>query len=1254
MVIFFLTLAAVPFVLPFVAIAMARSARTRVTALEAKVAEQDRAIELLQRRLTARSAADTRPAATHDAVTVPAAAPVVTVRPPVVPPIPARADATATPTPAAEAPSPAPPRPPAAATPPQPEPSPAARPDSPAARPASTSPPTRPSPRPAPEPEHTPEPAAPGWLAAAFQSFDWESLVGVRLFSAVAGLALAISGLLFVRYSIDQGWLQPPVRMAIGILVAISLLVVCERKAARRYPLTANALDGAAIAILFSTFFAAHALWHLIGATVAFALLALVTVVAVLLSIRRDSLFIAVLGLLGGFATPALVSTGENRPVALFSYLLLLNLGLAWVAPRRRWPWLSTGALALTTLYQWGWVGTYLTGAQLPLAYGIFALFPLARLASTQVFGTADDDEQHEQIETWTTTASAVMPLLFLLYVAATPSLAQYFHLLFGATWLAMVGLSVVATLRGPKDLQVAAHLAAIVVWLAWAGGGGASIAWPTALAWLGLFVVTVLALPEWAERRGTPHEGVAAFTDVAAPAMLAVTWPLARTSGAEAAPWLLFGTIAALLLLVATRAVVRERGPIYFAAVLVAVVAEGLWIGRFLSPDRLGTAVAIMTTFIAVFIAVPLVARRRDRTLAPEAGSGVVLIAAILLLSLIANGPVAPAALWGLGLLLAGLNVALVIESAAARLPLLSWVGGLASWGVLALWWSDSAAAVPLLPALTVILLLALVMMAGMIWARRGVPGDPMRRLEAEGFTAGPTLAVGGHLFLVAVALRQELAVPPWPLFGVLGVLTMGLTVTAVALRRPVFHGAGVVAALGVLAIWTGTATVAPWPMVAWSAAAILGGYSLAALVLGRRDAAAMPALAVSAGVALAIVHVLLMRLTVIADAPAFGWLLGLHLAAIVAVLWLSAWQRWAGVPLGLVASAWLAAGVWQQQHPDDWRGLLVMAVWCYGCFVAYGFRQVAQRDAARDSYLTPVVAAVPAFFLARHAFDVGQLSHVVGVVPVTLAAVLAVFLRRVLAITPPGGGDLARTATVAGAALAFVTLAIPLQLETKWITVGWALEGAALAWLWTRVAHRGLLWWSMGLLTTVFVRLVLNPEVFGYEPRGQRILNWYLYVYVVAAAAMFLAAKWTPVRDDRLLPGRLAVRATTLLAAGGAVLLFWLLNIEIADFYSDGPRIVFRFGASVSQDLTYTVGWLAFGLALLVVGIVRHHRPTRLASLALLTVTIVKCFLYDLSRLEGLFRVGSFVGLALSLVLVSLAIQRFVLAAPARAEQS
>ena len=110
------------------------------------------------------------------------------------------------------------------------------------------------------------------------------------------------------------------------------------------------------------------------------------------------------------------------------------------------------------------------------------------------------------------------------------------------------------------------------------------------------------------------------------------------------------------------------------------------------------------------------------------------------------------------------------------------------------------------------------------------------------------------------------------------------------------------------------------------------------------------------------------------------------------------------------------------------------------------------------------------------------------------------------------------------------------------------------------------------------------MNPEVLTYEPRGaMRIFNWYLYTYLLSAAALFLGARWLSKTDERIAGNR----PSMFLPAAGVIVLFFLLNIEIADFYATGPTIMFRFGATVSQDLTYTIGWLVFGMALLASGI-------------------------------------------------------------------
>src|SRR5207302_6826669 len=140
--------------------------------------------------------------------------------------------------------------------------------------------------------------------------------------------------------------------------------------------------------------FASFALWHLVPPAAAFALLIIVTSIAVLLSIRRDSMFIALLGLLGGFATPVLLSSGQDNPIGLFGYLLLLNAGLAWVAYKKRWPLLTAISLGITTIYQWGWVSKFLTTGKLPLAAAIFLIFPVMSFVGLSLNRPATDERR--------------------------------------------------------------------------------------------------------------------------------------------------------------------------------------------------------------------------------------------------------------------------------------------------------------------------------------------------------------------------------------------------------------------------------------------------------------------------------------------------------------------------------------------------------------------------------------------------------------------------------------------------------------------------------------------------------------------------------------------------------------------------------------------------------------------------------------------------------------------------------------------
>ena len=209
-------------------------------------------------------------------------------------------------------------------------------------------------------------------------------------------------------------------------------------------------------------------------------------------------------------------------------------------------------------------------------------------------------------------------------------------------------------------------------------------------------------------------------------------------------------------------------------------------------------------------------------------------------------------------------------------------------------------------------------------------------------------------------------------------------------------------------------------------------------------------------------------------------------------------------------------------------------------------------------------------------------------------------------------------------------------------------ALLAAALAALYLRIPHRGLLWWTAGLLATVFVRLAVNPAVLAYHPRGNlAIWNWYLYTYLVPALAFFLAA-WLLARGDDRLEGAPLPRLSTLAASAAVVLLFLLVNIEIADFFSKGASLTFSFltgQATLAEDLAYTLAWALFAISLFVAGIIRPNQPVRIAGSVLLLVAVLKGFVHDMAQLGGLYRVGSFAGLGICLALMAVLIQKYVL---------
>jgi uncharacterized membrane protein len=238
------------------------------------------------------------------------------------------------------------------------------------------------------------------------------------------------------------------------------------------------------------------------------------------------------------------------------------------------------------------------------------------------------------------------------------------------------------------------------------------------------------------------------------------------------------------------------------------------------------------------------------------------------------------------------------------------------------------------------------------------------------------------------------------------------------------------------------------------------------------------------------------------------------------------------------------------------------------------------------------------------------------------------------------------AQLALFGGAALFFITLIFPIQFDRQWITVGWALEGAALCWLFHRVPHPGLRLTGIVLFVIVFARLALNPAVLSYHPRAAfPILNWYLYTYGIATVCLFAAGRF-------LAPPRhlvLGSNVRPLLYALATVLAFLLVNIEIADYFntSGTGALTFQFSGNFARDMSYSIAWALFALLMLIVGMRKQIASVRFASLGLLGLTVVKLFFHDLSQLDQLYRISAFVVVAIIAMVASFLYQRFLGAA-------
>ena len=197
---------------------------------------------------------------------------------------------------------------------------------------------------------------------------------------AKLGILLLFLGLSFLlRYTVEHSLFPLELRLVAAALFAIVLLALGWRLR-HKQPIYALILQGGATGALYLTVFGAFRLWQMLPMTLAFALLVAICAASVGLAILQKALSLAMLASLGGYLAPLLLSTGGGSHVALFSFYLLLSVGILAISIWQHWRELNL----LGLLFTFGVGGVWGLEGYRPEYYLSCQLF---LIANTIIFG---------------------------------------------------------------------------------------------------------------------------------------------------------------------------------------------------------------------------------------------------------------------------------------------------------------------------------------------------------------------------------------------------------------------------------------------------------------------------------------------------------------------------------------------------------------------------------------------------------------------------------------------------------------------------------------------------------------------------------------------------------------------------------------------------------------------------------------------------------------------------------------------------